>query len=273
MVVVGNTFTLPKDQAIKYPDLDEARNYLQNKKPDSAVLLLNDLLSEIREQDSLKAYLSVYLDAAISLHSQGAFQKSLKACAVIDSLVFDSKSQFIKTHRSIALLTGLNLYKLNNIAEAEKKLLQIIDNQGSSIMDSVQVIALKTMGNIRLSQKLFSKALLDYSKALKIEYSRSDYSRKLVSALYQNMAISWTHLQMRDSAQYYFRKALLIKEEYLPPDDLSLASGYLNYSNFLLINNDVPEAINYITKAEKIYTSYYGTDNPVLAPLYQNKCS
>jgi tetratricopeptide (TPR) repeat protein len=66
---------------------------------------------------------------------------------------------------------------------------------------------------------------------------------------------------------------LNLKEKIQSLTDPSLATSFMNYSRFLLINGELTEALGYITKAERIYLSSLKEDHPDLALLYLNKGS
>lgn len=253
--------------------LINVKTYLEKKNPDSALILLNLNSFDLEKEVNQKGYLSIAYDIALLYYSQGQFYKSLHLCNYLDSLLSIQTNNGDMFDRSVLLLSGLNNNKLKNNDKSEELLLGLLKGVNKDGYDSVQVLALKTLGVIEFSRHNLPKAIKYYNKALKIELSRNESSKKLVSALYQNIAMGWAQLHDRDSAMYFFEKALLIKEEYLPANDLSLALGYLNFSNFLVSISELPEALNYIDKAENIYVNLYGRDIPALAPIYQNKGS
>ena len=104
-----------------------------------------------------------------------------------------------------------------------------------------------------------------------MNYLRPNPSDVIISGLYQNIGIIHARYSVYDSALYYFRKAINMKETSLENEDPKLANGYLNFSYFLWEIGDLKEALQNINKAENIFRKNYGPDYYELAPLYLNK--
>jgi CHAT domain-containing protein/TPR repeat protein len=227
--------------------------------------------------DSLSSSnLNKHLSLAKFYYQKSEYDSSLKTLNEIKYL-FESenirKSISGKQICDFLFWSGLNYYQNKDWNQSEKLLQKTINIAKDIKSDSLIVVSLKTIGNINFNKREYGTALNSYQKSLMYLNEYEPSFNVLKSSILQNIGISFSMLNLNDSALYYLEKSLLLKESFLPVNDVKIVSGYVNISRLYQIIGDLSEALRYIDKAEEYYYNSINADSSILGPIYYNKGS
>lgn len=88
--------------------------------------------------------------------------------------------------------------------------------------------------------------------------------------VWQNMGIVKVYQAAYDSAQFYFSKAMKLREESLNEDDPRLKSYFINYARFMLLINDIETSLQYSKRAEALFLEKSNRNEDLFGKLLLN---
>lgn len=240
---------------------------------DSSKVIANELKDVQNRHSGVDDFLNQNLKLSQALYEQNYFDSSYNISVISLSIIDTTKFLDSGLLCKIIFHHGLILYRLRKFDEAHELFSKVYKGCIETGNDSILVLSLKSIGNVYFSKRNYQSALKYYKLSLIRLKSKSNHSYILISSLFQNIGISYSMLNMNDSAVYYLTESIELKEQYLEENDPMLASGYLNLSRLVQLNGELNEALKYIDKAEKIYLKKFGESDQIMAPLYYNKGS
>ena len=136
--------------------------------------------------------------------------------------------------------------------------------------DTCLALAYNGRGTVYLAQKKYSEALAEYYLA-KETYQKAGFTKSLnYTGSLQNIGIVYSTIEQFENSEDYFKQSLAINNEILNPDDFKQASLYLNMGRlYQLMRNDA-KAIDFMSRAEKLYVNKKQSNSLTAGLLYLN---
>lgn len=121
-------------------------------------------------------------------------------------------------------------------------------------------------GIVYFNQKEFQTAINFYKQSLEI---KEEYDFRGSERVYFNLARTYNEINIADSADFYFKKAIQIREKEKGITWFRLAPYYLNYGEFLLEQGHLLESKKMLYKANSVYLSSYGKSHPYTSKSFE----
>jgi CHAT domain-containing protein len=271
---VGSIKACPPDEEPQVLHaLHSAGIFLSANAPDSALQRLLEVDRKVLIRASVASLTEYYLMTAKAYQVKGIADSTRKFNDIALDQYEKGGLADPQLMGDILFLKGWLLLRARDTDSAGYWFHEALETATAVQNDSLASLVYRSLGNIHLSKRDYPSALEFYDMSYKVEMNRGNVSEAHIAALFQNKGIIFAALDNHDSAKYYFERSLNLKEKIQSSSDPSLATSFMNYSRFLMINGDLTESLAYMNKAEAIFLSVYGEDYQELGPFYINKGS